>query len=139
LTTTDVMRAALEGSPRRTAVEQPSNGGARSDTRQQAPVPRPTLIELKDALATAELRYFDSEDPRALGKVLLYLHARSEKLDRVRHLAERLLAAGLDSQVHGQLVRALEDLALFDAQGPGAAPEPFGLEPSEAGERAASH
>jgi hypothetical protein len=69
---------------------------------------KPTVEELRQALAEAERLRETNRDERFLAKSLLYQHARLEQLEEVRRRAERLVNLGQDEHEHAQLIRALE-------------------------------
>ena len=128
VTTTDIMRAALDGPPRRHDAGLQTSG-PRAGLHGRALAAKPTDGELGEALATAELRYVEAKDPGSLGKVLLYLQQRCASLEQVRHAAERWLGAGLDPEGHTRLVRAPEDARRADDVAAGEHPPRFGLDP----------
>lgn len=69
---------------------------------------KPTVEELRQALAEAERLRETNRDEHFLAKSLLYQHARLEQLEEVRRRAERLVNFGQDEHEHAQLIRVLE-------------------------------
>jgi CBS domain-containing membrane protein len=136
VTTTDIMRAALDGPPRRHDAGSPASD-ARADVRGRTVVAKPTDTELGEALATAELRYVEAKDPASLGKVLLYLHQRCASLEQVRQAAERWLGAGLDAEGHARLTRALDNARRTEGSAGEAGVAQFGLDPEPPADHAA--
>ena len=84
---------------------------------------KPTVEELRQALAEAERLRETNQDGCFLAKSLLYQHARLEHLEEVRRRAERLVNFGQHEHEHAQLIRALDAARKAEERAQGSATE----------------
>lgn len=93
-----------------------------------AVIPKPDTKLLNDALHYAEtLREID-DDHHGVAHVLLYLAEYSRQLKTVADAAEQYIRFGQDTQLHTNLMKALEKLATYELEAETLEPPKFGLD-----------
>jgi len=131
VSTSDVIRSLLHGPPRKGAVpESPVAPPLPAEDAHEQVVYRrkPTEDEYATALRTAEVLHVEARDPRHLGKALLYLEQRRERLEKVLELADRFLRTGQDEQTHALLLKAIHAAKRAEEHATGRTRVPFPLE-----------
>jgi hypothetical protein len=88
---------------------------------------KPTVDQLKAALAAAKRMRAQGDDPDSLGRSVLYLHQRDELLERILLHMERFLQFGLPEEEHAKLVRLIEEAQAQDRAEKGGDSGDFGL------------
>jgi CBS domain-containing protein len=114
VSTTDLIRACLNGAPRRARPPGPVRGSALPvdavpDTTGDFPAiqQKPTDAQFATAYAAGQKMQLNERDPRHLAAALLYLAQRRAYLERVLTLADRFLLAGQDERTHSLLLKAI--------------------------------
>lgn len=111
ITTTDIMHAALGGH---------IDGLVRSTSPTPGAEPervRLSAERLDQAMAAAAAQAGTDRDPDFVHQALVYMHARVELLEQMRHIASRFMQAGQDQQLHSALTKALEAVDRAEQQG----------------------
>jgi hypothetical protein len=88
---------------------------------------KPTVDQLKAALAEAKRMRAEGDDPDSLAQSVLYLHQRDAMLERILLHLERFLQFGLPEEEHAKLVRLIEEAKAQEQAEKGDRSGDFGL------------
>lgn len=122
ITTTDIMHAALNQTPR-------SDVAATTAVAVQPRDTRLTAAAFDQAIACAKTAIDADEDQHGIATALLYLQHRVVLLERVVQIADRYLSHGQDQSLHVTLLKAVSEAkqsALVDSHD-APAPDQLGL------------
>ena len=98
VTTTDIMQALLRGI------------GLKPRAEQHEARPRPTGLEMRRAIQSAESVTLNGTDPDGVAATMLYLHERNALLETLRQNVTRYLHGGQDERLHTRLVLEVDAL-----------------------------
>ena len=98
VTTTDIMQALLRGI------------GLKPRAEQREARRRPTGLEMRRAIQSAESMALNGTDPDGVAAAMLYLHERNAPLEDLRQNVTRYLRGGQDERLHTRLVREVDEL-----------------------------
>jgi len=98
VTTTDIMQALLRGI------------GLKPRAEQREARRRPTGLEMRRAIQSAESVALNGTDPDGVAAAMLYLHERNALLEDLRQNVTRYLRGGQDERLHTRLVREVDEL-----------------------------
>lgn len=90
-------------------------------------IPKPSKTIYKAALDYAESLRESDNDPQAIGHTLLYLAERNRKLESVAQAAEAYVRFGEDTQLHTDLLKALEKFDNYEVEAETMEDPKFGL------------
>jgi CBS domain-containing membrane protein len=120
ITTTDLMQAVLNASPR-----HGEHADASLDPTALERKPDPAAFE--NALRAARAATLAAQDADGVAQTLLYLHQRVAALEDVLKLMRRYLTAGQDEALHTKLMKAIERAEDLDQRAKGEPGTTLGL------------
>ena len=92
-----------------------------------AVISKPDKATYMAALNHAALLRDNDNDPHALAHTLLYLAERNRKLELIARAAEVFIRFGEDTQLHTNLVKALEQFEAYEVEAETMEDPKFGL------------
>ena len=93
-----------------------------------AVIPKPDKTTYLAALNHAELLRESENDHHSIAHTLLYLAERSHKLETIAKAAEAYIRFGEDTQLHTNLIKALEQFEAYELEAETLENPKFGLD-----------